>query len=156
MKLKKLISLLLLLSIASVFSGCATTERKSSEPSEGSGANSNVSSNSEKKSANEDKGKAMQKISMAIGVETSGFTITSQQPVDAPGGYNGTQYTVKASTGKTYKCEILEPSGFGKVMTWGMASGASAMCTDFTPGSKDRGKTNKASCNDLLKAAGKC
>lgn len=156
MEIKKLIALLLLLPLASVFSGCATTERKSSEPSEGSGANSNVSSNAEKKSANEDKGKAMQKISMAIGLETSRFTITSQQPVDTPGGYNGTQYTVKTSAGKTYKCEILEPSGFGKVMTWGMASGASAMCTDFTPGSKDRGKTNKASCNDLLKAAGKC
>lgn len=156
MKLKKLIALLLLLSLASTFSGCATNERKSSEPSEGSSANSNVSSNSEIKAANADKGKAMQKISMAIGVETSGFNITSQQPVDAPGGYNGTQYTVKTSAGKTYKCEILEPSGFGKVMTWGMASGASAMCTDFTTGSKDRGKTNKASCNDLLKAAGKC
>jgi len=152
MKLKKLIALLLFLPLASSFYGCTTTERKSSEPSEGN----NVSSNSEKKAANEDKSKAMQKISMAIGVETGGFAITSQQPVEAPAGYNGTQYTVKTSAGKTYKCEILEPSGFGKVMTWGMASGASAMCTDFTPGSKDRGKTNKASCNDLLKAAGKC
>lgn len=149
MKLKKPIALLLLLPLTSAFHGCATTERKSSEPSESS-------SKSEKKAASEDMGKAIQKISMAIGMETNGFSITSQQPIDAPGGYNGTQYTVKTSSGKTYKCEILEPSGFGKAMTWGMASGASAMCTDFTPGSKDRGKTNKASCNDLLKAAGKC
>ena len=28
------------------------------------------------------------------------------------------------------------------------------MCTDFTKGSKDKGKTNKASCNALLQAAG--
>lgn len=149
MKLKKLIALLLLLPLASAFYGCTTTERQSSEPSESN-------SKSEKKAASEDMGKAMQKISMAIGMETNGFSITGQQAIEAPAGYNGTQYTVKTSAGKTYKCEILEPSGFGKAMTWGMASGASAMCTDFTPGSKDRGKTNKASCNDLLKAAGKC
>jgi hypothetical protein len=89
-------------------------------------------------------------------VETSGFAITGQQPVDAPGGSNGTQYTVKTNAGKVYKCEILEPSGFGKFMSWGMASGSSAMCMDFTPGLKDKGKTNRASCNDLLKAGGKC
>ncbi len=142
-------TILSMLALVALLSGCATTERKSPEQGD-------VNSKSEKMATGEDTGKAMQKISMAIGLETSQFAITSQQPVDAPGGYNGTQYTVKTSAGKTYKCEILEPSGFGKMMTWGMASGASAMCTDFTPGSKDRGKTNKASCNDLLRAAGKC
>ena len=93
---------------------------------------------------------------MAIGQEVGQFTITNQQKVEAPGGFDGTQYTVKTNAGKTFKCEILEPSGFGKVMTFGMASGAGAMCTDFTKGSKDIGKTNKESCNALLRAAGKC
>lgn len=100
--------------------------------------------------------RAAKKISAAIGEEVRDFTITHQEGVEAPTGYDGTQYTVKTNAGKTYKCEILEPSGVGKFFTWGMASGASAMCTDFTKGSKDKGKTNKASCNALLQAAGKC
>jgi hypothetical protein len=58
--------------------------------------------------------------------------------------------------GKKFKCDILEPSKLGKIATWGMGSGAGAMCTDFTKGSSDKGKTNAASCNQLLKAAGKC
>lgn len=106
--------------------------------------------------ASSDNSKAERKISMAIGREVGEFNITNQQAVEAPAGYNGTQYTVKTKDGSTFKCEILEPSGFGKVMTYGMASGADAMCTDFTVGSKDAGKTNKASCNALLHAAGKC
>lgn len=159
MKTKKLITLLLLLPLTSSFYGCATTESKTSSPSEGSSTNStnsNVSSKTEKKVAGEDNSKAARKISQAIGEETSDFTIASQQQVEAPAGYDGTQYTVKNKAGKTYKCEILEPSGFGKAISWGMASGAGAMCTDFTKGSKDKGKTNKASCNALLQAAGKC
>lgn len=144
-----LLSLAALLSLCSVLSGCVTT---GANPS----ASSEATNKTEKKPAGDDNSRAAKKISMAIGEEPSGFTIASQQPVEAPTGYNGTQYTVKTRSGKTYKCEILEPSGLGKAMTWGMASGAGAMCTDFTPGSKDKGKTNKASCNDLLRAAGKC
>lgn len=93
---------------------------------------------------------------MAIGQEISDFTIASQVKIDAPGGYDGTQYSVKTNTGKTYKCDILEASGFGKVITFGTSVGAGAMCTDFTKGSADAGKTNAASCNALLKAAGRC
>ena len=156
MKPMKLITLLLLLPLTSAFYGCATTESKTSSPSEVSSTNSNVSGKTEKKTAGEDNSKVARKISQAIGEETSDFTIASQQQVEAPAGYDGTQYTVKTKAGKTYKCEILEPSGFGKAINWGMASGASAMCTDFTKGSKDKGKTNKASCNALLQAAGKC
>jgi len=99
---------------------------------------------------------AESKISMAIGREIGNFKITNTQATEAPAGYNGMQYTVKTNDGATFKCEILEPSGFGKFATWGMASGADAMCTDFTKGSSDIGKTNNASCNALLKAAGKC
>ena len=93
---------------------------------------------------------------MAIGREVGNFKITNSQATEAPTGYNGTQYTVKTDDGATFKCEILEPSGLGQVASWGMASGADAMCTDFTRGSSDIGKTNNANCNALLRAAGKC
>lgn len=100
--------------------------------------------------------KAAQKISTAIGVDSSAFSITNQQKIEAPMGLEGLQYTVKTNAGKTYKCEIMEPSGFGKAMTFGTGTGSYAMCTNFTPGSKEQGKTNSASCNALLKAANKC
>lgn len=127
--------------------GCATLTPPSSAPSGNAPADAAPAAGNER---------AARKISSAIGEEVPDFTITHQQSVEAPTGYDGTQYTVKTRSGKTYKCEILEPSGVGKFFTWGMASGASAMCTDFTKGSKDKGKTNKASCNALLQAAGKC
>jgi hypothetical protein len=149
MKLKKLSTLAILLSLCGVFYGCATGSGSASAPSE-------ASSKTDKKSVDGGNGKAEKKISQAIGQEVGEFSITDQQKADAPGGYEGTQYTVKTNTGKTYKCEILEPSGFGRVISFGMSTGAGAMCTDFTKGSKDTGKTNKASCNPLLKAAGKC
>lgn len=136
MKVHKRIPALLLLSLCGVFYGCATSS--SSAPAVDSG------------------NKAEQKISMAIGQEIGTFSIASQQKIESPGGTDATQYTVKTKAGKTFKCDILESSGFGKVMSFGMASGSSAMCTDFTAGSKDQGKTNQASCNALLKAAGKC
>ena len=145
----KRLALISLLPLGYALQGCVST----GGPTPASAENA---SKAEKAAAADDKAKAMQKISKAIGFEPAAFSITSQQAIEAPTGYNGTEYNVKTQSGKIYKCEILEPSGFGKAMTWGMASGASAMCTDFTPGSKDRGKTNKASCNDLLKAAGKC
>lgn len=123
-----------------LLSGCATT------------ANNTPSSNPSAESS----GKAEKKISMAIGSEIGNFKITNSQATEAPTGYNGMQYTVKTDDGSTFKCEILEPSGLGQVATWGMASGADAMCTDFTRGSSNIGKTNNASCNALLRAAGKC
>lgn len=100
--------------------------------------------------------KAESKISMAIGREAGSFTVTGTEPTEAPTGYSGTRYSVKTADGATFKCDILEPSRLGKLATWGMASGADAMCTEFTPGSGNAGKTNAASCNDLLRAAGKC
>ena len=134
--------------IALILSGCSTS-------SNGVTSTSSANVNTEKKTTSQDNSTAQKKISMAIGQEISEFTITSQLKIDAPAGYDGTQYSVKTNNGKSYKCEILEMSGFGKAMTWGMGTGASAMCTDFTKGSADAGKTNKASCNALLKAAGR-
>ena len=100
--------------------------------------------------------KAAKKISTAIGEEIGEFTVTALEATDAPTGYKGTQYTVLTNGGKKFKCDILEPSKLGRIATWGMGSGASAMCTDFTKGSSEKGKTNSASCNQLLRAAGKC
>ncbi len=129
---------LALVSVTIFVSGCASSsDNAASRPSENGG-------------------KAKQKISMAIGEETNNFTLTNQRAIDAPAGYEGAQYTVNTNSGKTFKCEILEPSGFGKAITFGTSTGASAMCTDFSKDSKDKGKTNKASCNALLQAAGKC
>lgn len=145
MKLKNLLPLLLVLPLSGVFYGCAS----------GTGTGS-ASSTGNASAASDAGAKAEQKISMAIGQEVGTFTIASQQKIESPGGTQATQYTVRTRGGKTFKCDIFEPSGFGKVMSWGMASGSSAMCTDFTAGSADQGKTNKASCNALLKAAGKC
>ncbi|WP_026603690.1 hypothetical protein [Methylomonas sp. 11b] len=126
---------LLTATLLSMIAGCATTANNTSAQ----GSN-----------------QAEKKISMAIGREIGNFKISNSQATEAPAGYNGTQYTVKTNDGATFKCEILEPSGFGKFATWGMASGADAMCTDFTKGSSDIGKTNNASCNALLRAADKC
>ena len=100
--------------------------------------------------------KVAKKISQAIGEEIENFTVTAQQEIEAPVGYKGTEYTVATDGGRKFKCEILEPSKAGKIITLGMGSGANAMCTDFTKGSKNKGKTNSASCNALLRAAGKC
>lgn len=137
MKLYQRVPLILLLTLSGFFHGCATNSGNASTAKEGSE-------------------KAEQKISMAIGQEVGTFAISGQQKIESPGGTDAIQYTVKTKAGKTFKCDIFEPSSFGKVMMWGMASGSSAMCTDLTAGSADQGKTNKASCNPLLKAANKC
>lgn len=134
------VPLILLLSASAMFYGCAS----SSGPATSATTTSDAGA------------KAEQKISMAIGQEVGTFSIASQQKIESPGGTNATQYTVKTKAGKTFKCDIFEPSGFGKAISFGTASGTSALCTDFTAGSADQGKTNKASCNALLKAAGKC
>ena len=147
---RKLATATAMLLLQGMLYGCATLTGQPAAPASGQ-------DQAEAKPASpQGNERAAKKISIAIGEEVGDFTITHQQGIEAPTGYDGTQYTVKTSGGKTYKCEILEPSGLGKLVTWGMASGASAMCTDFTKGLKDKGKTNKASCNALLQAAGKC
>ncbi len=93
---------------------------------------------------------------MAIGEETDRFVVTKQEEVDSSAGMKGTEYTVKTDDGKTYKCQIFEPSRLGKIVSFGTAAGADALCTDFTQGSPSQGKTNQANCNALLRAAHKC
>lgn len=100
--------------------------------------------------------KTLRKISMGIGEEVGEFKVTGQQEVQS-GAYYTTEYTVMTNDGRKYKCEVMEASKFAKVMSWGMgAGGSSAVCTDFTKGSKNKGKINQASCNPLLRASGQC
>lgn len=100
--------------------------------------------------------KNLRKISMAIGEEVEDFTVVKEEEIESSAGTKGMQYTVLTDGGKKYKCDIIGLSKFGKIASWGMNAEMSAMCTDFTSGSKDKGKTNQASCNQLLRAAGKC
>lgn len=100
--------------------------------------------------------KIAKKISTAIGVEPSQFVVTAQESVEANVGQRATEYTVRTNAGKTYKCQIIEASRLGKIATFGTAGMADALCTDFTKGSRDQGKTNQAACNALLRAAHKC
>lgn len=121
--------------------GCANTSQKSDAP----------------QSASKDIGKAEIKISQAIGTEIGDFKIVNRaEGVSAPAGFSEGIYTVTTNSGSKYKCSILEPSGFMNVMSFGGAGSAGAMCTDYTKGSKQQGKTNAPSCNELLRAAGKC
>jgi len=144
MKLKNVTAFTAILSLLGALSGCATTA-------------DTASAETKKKPGPEGSGKAERKISQAIGEEIGAFKIVSRAEGDsAPAGFSEGVYTILTNTGVKYKCSILEPSGFMNAMSFGGAGSAGAMCTNFTAGSKDQGKTNKASCNELLKAAGKC
>lgn len=136
---KKIIFLL----IAIATTGCATI-KSNSEPA------------AAKPPAEADKNRAAKKLAFAIGREVGDFTITAQQAGEAPGGYNRTDYKLKTKDGANYQCYILEPSGLGKVMTWGMASGTNAVCNEISSGSNNSGKPVNKNCNDLLRAAKKC
>ncbi len=103
--------------------------------------------------------KAQQKIAFAIGREVGSFTITNQREGEAPGGSVKTEYAIETSEGAKYNCYIYEPSGFGKVMSWGMSSGSDAVCSALEAGtglSDAAAQKNGMACNSLLKAAGKC
>lgn len=123
--------------IAGLCSGCAAT--------------------STEKTTTADMTQVQTKIGFAIGRETGSFSIIDQRAAEAPGGYNRTDYAVSTTEGTKYNCYILEPSGFGKVMSFGMTSGTDAVCSMMNAGSVTgtATQTNPA-CNSLLKAAGKC
>ncbi len=114
-------------------------------------------STSQKSDGDQSSSKAERKISQAIGEEVGDFKIINRIEGDsAPAGFSEGIYSVLTNSGTTYKCSILEPSGFMNAMSFGGAGIASAMCTDFTKNSTQKGKTNSPSCNELLRAAGKC
>lgn len=123
--------------------GCATTKN-------------NSKTSDAKPSAEADMNRAAKKIAFAIGREVGDFTVTTQQEGEAPGGYKRTDYKLKTNDGTNYQCYILEPSGLGKVMTWGMASGTDAVCSEVSGSSNNSGNPINKNCNDLLRAAKKC
>lgn len=136
---KKIIFLL----VAIAMTGCATTKNNSETADT-------------KPSAEADKNRAAKKLAFAIGREVGDFTVTAQQEGEAPGGYKRTDYKLKTKDGASYQCYILEPSGLGKVMTWGMASGTDAVCSEIAGSSNNTSKPLNKNCNDLLRAAKKC
>ncbi len=46
--------------------------------------------------------------------------------MESSAGMKGTEYTVRTNGGMTYKCQILEPSRLGKLISFGTAGGADA------------------------------
>jgi hypothetical protein len=136
---KKIIFLL----VAIAMTGCATIK-------------SNNAPTDAKPSAEADKQQAVKKLAFAIGREVGDFTISAQQEGEAPGGYNRTDYKIKTNDGTSYQCYILEPSGLGKVMTWGMASGTDAVCSEISSSSNNSAKPLEKNCNALQRAAKKC
>jgi hypothetical protein len=82
--------------------------------------------------------------SMAIGLEKSAFTISERENEGLK-----TTYKVKTNAGKSYSCYVTGTvSVVGRVVS-------DAICTEMGASVKPSTESN-ASCNALLKAAGKC
>lgn len=82
--------------------------------------------------------------SMAIGLEKTAFTITDRENDGLK-----TTYKVKTNSGKNYSCYVTGTvSVVGRVVS-------DAICTEMGASVKPTTEPS-ASCNALLKAAGKC
>jgi hypothetical protein len=90
-----------------------------------------------------------QRTSLAIGRSVGEFTI-SDRSEETGGRIN---YSVKDKSGATYKCYLYSATGFQKAMSFGQTPNSDAICT---PMGKGGAAPAAASCNALLKAAGKC
>lgn len=89
-----------------------------------------------------------QRTAFALGIERSGFVIADRQDEGIR-----TNYTVKAKSGKTYSCYVTGTvSVIGRVVS-------DAICAEIGGApAKPTAKASPpaASCNALLKSAGKC
>lgn len=88
-----------------------------------------------------------QRTAFALGIERSGFVISDRQDEGIR-----TNYTVKATSGKTYSCYVTGTvSVIGRVVS-------DAICAELGGASAKpaAAKAAPASCNALLKSAGKC
>lgn len=86
-----------------------------------------------------------QNTATALGLEKGTFTISDR--VD-----NGikTSYAVKANSGKKYSCYVTGTvSAMGRVVS-------DSICTEAGKPAQQASGASSASCNALLKAAGKC
>jgi len=95
-----------------------------------------------------------QRTSNAVGRPVGAFTI-SDRSEEAGGRIN---YTVKTRDGSTFKCYLYSATGFQKVMSFGQTPNSDAICSAMGRGGASSGGDSKpaATCNALLKAAGKC
>lgn len=95
-----------------------------------------------------------QRTSSAVGRPVGAFTI-SDRSEETGGRIN---YTVKTRDGSTFKCYLYSATGFQKVMSFGQTPNSDAICSAMGRGGASSGGGSKtaATCNALLKAAGKC
>jgi hypothetical protein len=86
-----------------------------------------------------------QNTASALGLARGSFTISDRVDDGVK-----SSYAVKTSAGKQYSCYVTGTvSVMGRVVS-------DAVCNEVGKPAKQAGGTNGASCNALLKAAGKC
>ena len=95
-----------------------------------------------------------QRTSAAIGRQVGTFTI-AKTGEETGGRIN---YTAKTKDGITYQCYMYSATGFQKAMSFGQTPHSDAICTQMGRGGPAARADSKpaASCNALLKAAGRC
>lgn len=99
-----------------------------------------------------DQGGLEQTTSASIGRQVGDFTITEK--TEGTGGR--IDYKVRTKDGVNYSCLMYSATGFQKAMSFGQTPNSSAICTQMVKGSTPAAAAPAASCNVLLKAAGKC
>ena len=92
-----------------------------------------------------------QRTSAAIGREVGTFTIVKTGE-ESGGRIN---YTAKTKDGQSYQCYMYSATGFQKAMSFGQTPNSDAICTQMGKGSSAESRP-AATCNGLLKAAGRC
>ncbi|HYW57951.1 MAG TPA: hypothetical protein VE934_13380 [Polaromonas sp.] len=94
-----------------------------------------------------------QRTSTAIGRSVGTFTI-AKTGEETGGRIN---YTVKTKDGAAYQCYMYSATGFQKAMSFGQTPHSDAVCTQMGRGGPSAAADKPgASCNPLLKAAGRC
>lgn len=91
-----------------------------------------------------------QRTSAAVGRPVGSFTI-SDKTEEGGGRIN---YSVKTRDGASYQCYLYSATGFQKAMSFGQTPNSDAICSAMGKG--NAAATAPATCNALLKAAGKC
>lgn len=91
-----------------------------------------------------------QRTASAIGRPVGSFTI-AETSEETGGRIN---YTVKTRDGASYRCYLYSATTFQSVMTFGQTPHSDAICSAMGRGAAPAPAA--ATCNALLKAAGKC
>lgn len=93
-----------------------------------------------------------QRAAMATGHPVGSFSITDK--VEAGGGR--IEFNVKARDGANFQCYMYSATAFQKAMSFGQTPHSDAICTQMGKNGAASASPAAASCNALLKAAGKC